>query len=148
VILVDANLLIYAAAPGLAQHEIAREWLDRQLNEASRVALPWPSILAFLRVTTNPRIFSAPVTLSRAWEQISEWLAVDGVWIPQPTPRHTTLLGSVLAETGGKSDLVPDAHLAALAIEHGLVLCTTDGDFARFSRLRLWNPLRDPDLDL
>jgi uncharacterized protein len=147
VILVDANLLIYAVAPGLAQHELARDWLDRQLNQAPRVALPWPSILAFLRVTTNPRIFSAPVTLDRAWEQIGDWLAHDRVWIPQPTSRHTALLGSVLAETGGKSDLVPDAHLATLAIEHGLMRCTTDGDFARYSRLRLWNPLRDPDPD-
>jgi hypothetical protein len=148
VILLDANVLVYAAAPELEQHRPAREWLDRQLNRAPRVALPWPTILAFLRVTTNPRIFSSPVTLARAWAQVSDWLAVRNVWIPQPTARHPEVLGSVLAETGGKPDLVPDAHVAALAIEHGLVLCTTDGDFARFSRLRLWNPLRDPDREL
>jgi toxin-antitoxin system PIN domain toxin len=104
--------------------------------------------LTFLRVTTNPRIFASPPTLSRAWTQVSEWLSAAGVWIPHPTQRHVELLGTVLTETGGKSDLVPDAHLATLAIEHGLVLCTTDGDFARFSRLRLWNPIRDPDREL
>ena len=147
-ILVDANLLIYAFIRELPQHEPARAWLDRQLAEAARVALPWPSILAFLRLTTSPRIFTSPPTLERAWSQVVDWLAVECVWSPQPTTSHQQLLGSVLAETGGACKLVPDAHLATLAIEHGLVLCTTDGDFARFSRLRLWNPLRDPDLDL
>jgi toxin-antitoxin system PIN domain toxin len=107
--------------------------------------VPWPSLLAFLKVTTNPRIFATPVPLARAWQQVSSWLAVASVWIPLPTPRHQELLSTVLEETGGKSDLVSDAHLATLAIEHGLVLCTTDGDFARFSRLRVWNPLRDPE---
>lgn len=144
-ILIDANLLVYAVNPDLPQHAAARNWLDRQLNGTSRVALPWPSLLAFLRVTTNPRIFAAPATLARAWSQVSAWLQVEGVWIPQPTPRHADILGSVLDETGGKCDLVPDAHVAALAIEHGLLLCTTDGDFSRFSRLRSWNPLHDPD---
>ena len=144
-ILVDANLLIYAFIRELPQHEPACVWLDRQLTDAPRVALPWPSLLAFLRLTTNPRIFASPPTLTRAWSQVSSWLAVEGVWIPQPTPRHAEVLGSVLEETGGKCELVPDAHIAALAIEHGLVLCTTDGDFAQFSGLRSWNPLHDPD---
>jgi toxin-antitoxin system PIN domain toxin len=148
VILIDANLLVYAVASALPQHQPVRVWLDRQLTETTRIGLPWPSILTFLRLTTNPRVFTTPVTLERAWAQVSSWLAADGVWIPQPTSRHEELLGAVLAEAGGKSDLVSDAHLAALAIEHGLVLCSADGDFARFSRLRLWNPLRDPDREL
>lgn len=147
-ILVDANLLVYSVAQALPQYDSARTWLDRQLTAGSGLALPWPTLLTFLWITTNPRIFSTPVTLDRAWGHVSGWLAVDGVWIPQPTLRHQDVLGTVLGETGGKSDLVPDAHLAALAIEHGLVLCTTDGDFARFSRLRVWNPLRDPDREL
>jgi toxin-antitoxin system PIN domain toxin len=148
VIVVDANLLIYAFIRESAHHEPARAWLDRQLNEASRVGLPLASLLAFLRLTTNPRIFDSPPTMARAWRQVSEWLSLKSAWVPPPTQRHMELLGTVLAETGGKSDLVPDAHLATLAIEHGLVLCTTDGDFARFSRLRLWNPLREPDREL
>ena len=92
-IVVDANLLIYAAIPEQAQHAPARIWLDRQLNTLPRVGIPWPSVLAFLRVATNPRIFSRPPTLARAWSQVSTWLALDSVWIPQPTSKHHELLG-------------------------------------------------------
>lgn len=140
-ILVDANLLIYAGVDSFPQHERARQWLDGRLNDVAPVGLPWPSLLGFLRVTTNPRVFRRPAPLADAWRQVLAWLACERVWIPQATERHREILGGLFAAPGVQANLVPDAHLAALAIEHGLVLCTTDGDFARFAGLRRENPL-------
>ena len=140
-ILVDANILIYAHVRSLAQHEQARDWLDRQLNGSTRVGLPWASLLAFLRLITNSRIFEHPETMFAAWRQVRRWLDCEAVWIPQSTERHADLLGELLALPGLHGNLVPDAHLAALALEHGLTLYSTDGDFARFPKLRWSNPL-------
>lgn len=140
-ILVDANLLIYAHVSSFARHRAARDWLDGALNGGGPVGLPWPSLLAFLRVVTNPRILERPVPIADAWKQVHDWLACEPVWTPLPTERHAARLGDLLAEPGVQGNLVPDAHLAALALEHGLILCSTDGDFARFPRLRWLNPL-------
>ena len=140
-ILVDANLLIYAHVSSFSQHARARAWLDARLNGAAPVGLPWTSLLAFLRLTTNPRVFERPAPISEAWRQVLAWLAAERVWIPQPTERHGEILGELLAAPGVRANLVPDAHLAALAIEHGLILCSTDGDFARFDGVRWENPL-------
>lgn len=142
-ILVDANLLVYAFTPSMPQHEAARSWLDAQLNDTPRVGLPWPSLLAFVRLASNPRIFERAVPVTRAWRQVEEWLALDSAWIPAPTARHQSILASVLQEIGQKAELVPDAHLAALAIEHGLTLCSSDGDFGRFRELKWFNPLAE-----
>jgi uncharacterized protein len=110
VILVDANILIYAHVSSFDQHQGARDWLDRQLNGSALVGLPWASLLAFLRLVTNSRVFEHPESIFDAWVQLRTWLAcVHG-------------------------NLVPDAHLAALAVEHGLTLCSTDGDFSAISR--------------
>jgi toxin-antitoxin system PIN domain toxin len=141
VILVDANILVYAHVNSFGQHRAARDWLDGQLNGAVRVGLPWVSLLAFLRLVTNPRVFEHPESIGDAWQQVQAWLASETVWIPQPTERHAALLGQFLANPGIHSNLVPDAHLAALAVEHGLALCSTDGDFARFQGLRWLNPI-------
>jgi toxin-antitoxin system PIN domain toxin len=140
-ILIDANLLVYAHVSSMTQHGAAREWLDQRLNEPAPVGLPWPSLLGFTRLVTNPRIFERPRTMEQAWRQIESWIDCPSVWIPLPTERHRELLGPLLAHTGGRSNLVPDAHLAALALEHGLILCSSDGDFARFPGLRWQNPL-------
>ena len=140
-ILVDANLLIYAHITAFAQHQIAHDWLDRQLNGVSRVGLPWASLLAFLRIVTNPRIFEHPEPMAEAWGQVTAWLACDTAWIPEPTERHLEVLGRLIALPGVHGNLVPDANLAALAIVHGATLCSTDGDFARFPGLRWLNPL-------
>lgn len=139
--LVDANLLVYAHVVSLPQHERAREWLDGQLNGAAPVGLPWPSLLAFLRLVTNPRVFERPEPIASAWGQVLAWLACETAWIPQGGERHAELLSELLALPGIQANLVPDAHLAALAMEHGLTLYSTDGDFARFPRLRWMNPL-------
>lgn len=140
-ILVDANLLVYASVESFPRHERARQWLDGRLNGAAPVGLPWSSLLAFLRVTTNPRVFERPATMPAAWRQVLAWLACEPVWIPEPTERHAEILGELLAAPGVHANLVPDAHLAALAIEHGLIVCSTDGDFGRFSGMRWEDPL-------
>jgi toxin-antitoxin system PIN domain toxin len=141
VILLDANILIYAHVESFAQHAAARVWLDQQLNGSTRVGLPWVSLVAFLRLVTNPRVFDHPEPTADAWSQVRAWLACDIAWIPQPTARHAELFSELLAQPGIQANLVPDAHLAALALEHGLTLCSTDGDFSRFPTLRWQNPL-------
>lgn len=140
-ILVDANLLVYAHVASLRQHEAAHAWLDKKLNGAAPVGLPWPSLLGFVRLVSNPRIFQRPESVDRAWKQVEEWLDCGPAWIPLPTERHRELLGSLLQGQALRANLVPDSHLAALAIEHGLILCSTDGDFARFPAVRWENPL-------
>ncbi len=140
-ILVDANLLVYAHVASLRQHDFARGWLDEQLNGTNRVGLPWPSLLAFLRLVSNPRVFEHAEPIAAAWAQVQAWLGCGTTWIPQPGHGHAELLGEMLAVPGVQANLVPDAHLAVLAIEHGLTLCSTDSDFARFPRLHWTNPL-------
>lgn len=143
-ILLDANLLVYAHVTSLTQHHAARSWLDSRLNGPTPVGLPWPTLLSFVRLVSNPRIFEHPQPISKAWKQVDDWLTCPVVWIPLPTERHREILGSLLTDTLGRSNLVPDAHLAALAIEHGLTLCSTDRDFARFPNLRWEDPLQQP----
>jgi len=141
VILVDANLLICAYIPSVPPHTAAAEWLEARMNEPGRVGLPWASLFAFLRLVSNPKIFEEAVSIPEAWDRVREWLALEVVWTPLPTNRHAEILGDLLERYCTESDLVSDAHLAALAIEHGLTLCTTDGDFARFPGLKWENPL-------
>ena len=141
-ILIDANLLVYAHVASFKQHEAARNWLDKQLNGTAPVGLPWASLLSFVRLTSNPKIFDQPEPVAVAWSQARDWLDCPTVWIPEPTDRHREILGGFLEGVVTKASLVPDAHLAALAIEHGLILCSADGDFARFPGLRWENPLQ------
>lgn len=140
-ILVDANLLLYAANRAAPEHERARDWLDGRLNGTAPVGFPWPSVLAFVRLATNPLVVRTPATGAQAWRQVEEWLDCRPAWTPVPGEAHRTILGEWLAAPWMTSRLLPDAHLAALAIEHGLVLQSTDGDFARFPGLRWENPL-------
>jgi uncharacterized protein len=142
VILVDANLLIYAEVESMADHHVARAWFQNQLEAGHRIGLPWQSILAFLRITTNPRVFPRPASTDHAVSVVEGWLKLPGVWTPGPTERHSLILGGLLRGARATGNLVIDAHLAAIAIGHGLELCSTDGDFARFDGLRWKNPLR------
>jgi toxin-antitoxin system PIN domain toxin len=142
VILVDANLLVYAHVSSTPQHKAAKEWLDEKINGSIHVGLPWPSLLAFTRLVSNPRIFEKPESIASAWKQVESWLDRDTVWVPLPTDRHREALVKLLPSTYGRANLIPDAHMAALAIEHGLTLFSTDGDFARFPDLSWQNPLR------
>jgi toxin-antitoxin system PIN domain toxin len=125
----------------MPQHEASQRWLQERLGGTARVGLPWHSLLAFMRIVTNPRLFRPPTSTSEAWRRVESWLAQPAVWIPQPTERHREVLSGLLIDEVC-ADLVPDAHLAALAIEHGLTVCSTDGDFARFQGVRWENPLR------
>jgi hypothetical protein len=141
VILVDANLLLFATNLDAPEHERSKQWLDRQLSGPTRVGLPWPSLLAFARIATNPSALRHPLSPAAAWQQVRDWLAADVAWIPLPGDHHVEILGRLFGSTTMSSRLVPDAHLAALAIEHGLTLCSTDGDFAKFPGLTWRNPL-------
>ena len=98
-------------------------------------------MIAFLRLVTNARIFERPEPIAGAWHQVEAWLGSPMAWIPQPTERHREVLGGLLVSHGANANLVPDAHLAALAIEHQAELHSTDADFGRFSGLRWRNPL-------
>jgi toxin-antitoxin system PIN domain toxin len=141
VILVDANLLIYAYTTTAAEHAPARAWLDARLAGTHRVGIAWESVVAFLRVVTHPRIVARPVSTLVAWRQVERWLEAPGAWIPLPTERHAETLGTLLSLTGVAGPHVHDAQLAALALQHGLVLCSKDGDFSRYPGLRWENPL-------
>jgi len=103
--------------------------------------LPWPSLLAFFRLVTNPRIYSPPATAADAWQRIEDWLSRPAAWIPVPGSRHQQVLGGIVRECRPAGNLVPDAHLAALALEHGLTVVSTDTDFARFPGVAWLNPV-------
>ena len=139
--LVDANLLIYATDASSPHHPTARDWLTTQLNGNRRVALPWQSLGAFLRISTHPRAYDRPLSCEEAWRQVTEWLACEVAWTPNPGPGHADILGSLVTTHDVRGNLVPDAQLAALAIEHGLTVCSADGDFARFSDVAWVDPL-------
>ena len=140
-ILVDTNLLVYAKVAGFEEHERAADWFDARLNGAAGVGLPWASLLGFVRVVSNPRVFSNPLSVADAWRQVEEWCGRDVVFRPEPTERHREVLRGLMRGSVRRANLVPDAHLAALAIEYGLTLCSADGDFARFPGLAWENPL-------
>lgn len=138
-ILVDVNLLLYAQFASYAEHEVARQWLEQRFN-SGRVGLPWSVLLGFARIASNPRIFSDAPPVDEVWQVVEAWLALDTVWSPAPGAGHASLVAQML-EAVPVRRLVTDAHLAALAVEHGLVLCSADTDFARFPMVRWDNPL-------
>lgn len=140
-ILVDANLLLYAANRSAPEHPVARAWLDDRLSGGARVGLPWPSLLAFVRLASNPLVMRNAVSVAAAWTQVAAWLECPVAWIPSPTANHARTMDALCQPEWMTSRLVPDAHLAALAIEHGLTVCSTDGDFARFKGVPWQNPL-------
>ena len=138
--LVDANVLLYAVNRDSPQHASARDWLDEALNGGARVAFCWVVLLAFLRLSTNGRIFDEPLTVSEAIAQAEDWLAQPSAVVVEPTARHLGIAQQLLAplETGG--NLVNDAHLAALAIEHRCAVVSYDTDFLCFQGVKLETP--------
>jgi hypothetical protein len=142
-ILLDANLLIYAVDAHSPQHAAARRWLEGLLSSDTAVGLPWIVVLAFLRVTTRAGVLRRQLSADQAIRFIDEWLAQPYVELIQPGPGHWPLLKKLLADAGSAGNLTSDAHLAALAIEGGCELASTDNDFRRFAGLRLLNPLLD-----
>lgn len=140
-ILVDANILLYAEDSLHNRHERARTWWDAQLSGTGIVCLCWTVLTAFIRIGTNPRVFEQPLSLEQAIPRVQSWLDQPCTRIVRPTERHWTIFQRLLTDGQAVANLVIDAHLAALAIEHGCVLASTDSDFARFSRLKWKNPL-------
>lgn len=132
---------MYSVHEQFESHLAAKAWLDERLNGTDRVGLPWGALLAFLRLSASSRILSRPIALRDGAAVVGAWLKLPVTWTPGPGDRHAQVLAELLAGES-KADLVPDAHLAAVAIEHGLVLCSTDRDFARFEGLRWTDPLR------
>lgn len=138
--IVDANVLLYAVDDRSQFHTTALTWLSRAMNGVERVGFPWVSLTAFQRIITHPRITEDPLTPEDAWGYVTDWLDADQSWIPAPGIRHRDIMGRLLVDSNARGNLVTDAHLAALAIEHGTGICSFDGDFARFKGLRWINP--------
>ncbi len=139
--LVDANLLLYAVNRDAPLHREAKEWMEEALNGQEAVAFSWVAILAFLRLTTRAGFFESPITVQAAFDLVAEWLDQPAATIVHPGPRHFAIMRELLLPLGTAGNLTSDAHLAALAIEHGAELCSCDSDFGRFPRVKWRNPL-------
>jgi toxin-antitoxin system PIN domain toxin len=140
--LVDANILVYATDADSKYHDAARDWLDTNLaGQPGYVGLPWPSILAYLRLVSNPRVYSPPAPIAEAWDRVEDWLSRPAAWVPVPGSRHQRMLEQIVRSAHPTGNLVPDAHLAALAAEHGLTVVSTDTDFVKFTGVNWLNPL-------
>ena len=140
-ILIDANLLLYAYRPRAEQHQKSRVWLETVLSGPDLVRFAWLTLWAFLTIATNARVFERPLSTSEAEAAISSWLAQPIAGILEPGERHWGILRDLVRDGQAAGPLVMDAVLAAIALEHGATLCTTDRDFSRFSGLRWTNPL-------
>lgn len=138
--IVDASILLYAVDADSTFHDASRAWLEEALNGPTRVGLPWASLLAFQRISTHPRASARPLSPGQAWSYITDWLGAEAVWVPAPGERHADILHRLIIEGDMRGNLVTDAHLAALAIEHGVGVCSADSDFARFPELAWVNP--------
>lgn len=139
--LTDVNLLLYAVDTSSPRNKAARHWLETHLSGTETFAFSWAVLLAFLRLSTNPRVFEEPLELSEAFDLLDGWLARPPSTVVQPTERHAALLRELLEPLGTAANLTTDAHLAALAIEYGAELCSSDSDFSRFSGLNWRDPI-------
>ena len=140
-ILVDANVLLYAYDASSPRHEAARGWWEARLSRPEPVGVAWSTVVAFVRIGTHVRVFERPLTVAEACAAVDAWLSRPMVSVLEPGPRHWEILRGLLVGAHASGNLVPDAHLAALAIEHGAVLMSTDRDFARFEGLAFEDPL-------
>lgn len=140
--LVDANVLLYAVNRASPNQERSRAWLDGALAGREAVGFAWVVLLAFLRLSTHPAVFARPLDARQATDLVRTWLAQPAAMIVEPTSRHPEVLAGLLTETGSAGNLVNDAHLAALAIEHGATITTFDADFGRFPGVG-WSPPGD-----
>jgi hypothetical protein len=141
VILVDVNLLLYAVNSDLERHEAARRWWQETLSGTEPVGLPWVVVLAFVRLTTHPRVFERPLEVDQAVAYVDEWLAQPVADVVAPGANHWPILRNLLEATGSAGNLVTDAHIAALALEQGYAVYSADNDFRRFPGLKHVNPL-------
>lgn len=142
-IIPDVNLLLYAYDSSCENHGRARSWWERVLSGCEPVSLPWVTILGFVRIGTHPRVFARPMSVPEATAHVDSWFAQAVVEVVHPGPRHWFILSELLKQARAAANLTTDAHLAALAIEYGARICSSDSDFRRFSGLRFENPLDD-----
>ena len=140
-ILPDVNLLLYVHNRSAAQHEAAGRWLEAALAGPEPVALTWTTILGFLRIATNPKVYPNPMTVAEGIAAVNEWLVHPAVALLHMGERHWEILTGLIVRGSVSGPGITDAHLAALAIEHGLEVCSNDSDFARFSEVRWINPV-------
>ena len=140
-ILPDVNILVFAHNVDSPHHTVVRAWWADALSGSELVALPWVTLLGFIRIATNRAAFQQPLPVDEALERVESWLAQPNVRIVHPGSRHAELLTGFLQDLGTAGNLTTDAHLAALAVEHGATLYSTDADFLRFRGLRWRNPL-------
>lgn len=138
---IDANILLYAYNADAPQQRMAAQWLAKLLGSGEIIALPWVTIWAFIRIGTNPKIWASPLPASEAFAIVRDWMRQPGVVSLNPGPLHAEILAKLVSEYGAAGPLVTDAVLAALAMEHGAALASTDQDFRRFPELRWLNPL-------
>jgi toxin-antitoxin system PIN domain toxin len=141
VILIDANLLLYAYNPRSAEHEASKAWLESTLSGSALVRFSWMTLWAFLRIGTNARVFERPLAIGEARDVVSSWLELPHVGVLDPGERHWEILTRLSDRGQASGPLVMDAVLASIAIEHGATLHTTDRDFSRFDGLNWINPL-------
>jgi toxin-antitoxin system PIN domain toxin len=141
VILIDVNILLYAHHPRAVQHERSRAWLEATLSGEDLVRFAWLTLWAFFRIATSPRVFERPLLASEAEAAISSWLAQPTAGVLEPGERHWDILRGLVRDSQATGPLVMDAVLAAIALEHGATVCTTDRDFSRFAGLKWTNPL-------
>jgi len=137
---VDANVLLYAVNSAAPQHEESLRWLDGALDGEDTVGFGWNALLAFVRISTNPRIMPSAFAPAVAMAQVHDWISAPSAHVLSPGERHPEILERLLAERGSAANLVSDAHLAALAIEHRGSIVSYDSDFARFSGVRWATP--------
>jgi uncharacterized protein len=143
VIVVDVNLLLYAVITGFPQHDRARSWWEQVLNGSTAIGLASPAIFGFLRISTNPRVLTTPMSVEHATDLVRQWLGRPHVHYLAPGRRHLDFAFDLLRSHGTAGNLTTDAQLAALAIEHQAELHSNDTDFARFPRLQWVNPLAE-----
>jgi toxin-antitoxin system PIN domain toxin len=140
-VLVDANILLYAVDEASPFHDRARTWMEETLNGPRRVGIPWSSFTAFLRIVTHPRAMDHPLLPAEAWRFVEQWLDAPAVWVPLPGRGYAEILGRLVCELDLRANLVSDAAMAALCIEHGLQMASADSDFARFTEISWVNPV-------
>ena len=145
--LIDTNLLIYSTFADAPEHDVARPWIENKLNEgAGTIALCWPVLYAFLRLITSPRVFARhAVSVREGWGMAAAYLSQPGVRIVASGAGHAAIASELAATPALRSDDVPDIEIAALAIEHGLVLASHDHGFRRFAGLRITDPLEESE---
>jgi toxin-antitoxin system PIN domain toxin len=141
--IVDTNILLYARNAADPRNARIAAWLEDALTGPIRVGMPWATLTGFVRIASHPRMTALPLSSAEAWAQVDAWLDAPATWIPMETEQHAKVMRGLIERYGVAGPLISDTHLAALAIEHGVELVSTDGDFARFSEIRWKNPLAE-----